>query len=454
MFNGSGIYMRKSGMDKRIYEKIKQSIKTREIQAYYQHNFDAAEKRPGHSEMSLRSIADNKIYKDIKKAIKNHELQAFYQPQYNAVTNKIVSAEALVRWVKPDGSMVPPSEFIPILEETGFVGDVDWYMAELACQTLGEQLGMGHHAPAIAVNFSRWHVHETNFADRLSAIADKYHVPHSLLEIEITESALIDENTKIKAWIDSVRESGFSVAIDDFGSGLSSLSFVKDMSVDVLKIDKSLLSGNCEDEKERIVLESIFYFAERLHLMTVAEGVETKEQLGFLRTVSCKKIQGYLFAKPLSRDEYLTACRQCSEDDNSEDILKVQAHISAMRMLLDAVFVRYPLVIYSNLSRNSYYTITSSNYTSTNCPSAGEFDDLIERGVASMHPDDKEKFYNAFCRENLLKAYERGEKSIKLETRQLGDDGVYRVTETTQYFVKSPSSDDILVISLCANVSG
>ena len=445
--------MRKSGMDKRIYEKIKQSIKNREIQAYYQHNFDTAERKTGHSDMSLRSIADNKIYKDIKKAIKNHELQAYYQPQYNAVTNKIVSAEALVRWVKPDGSMVPPSEFIPVLEESGFVGDVDWYMAELACQTLGEQLGMGHHAPAIAVNFSRWHVHETNFAERLSAIADKYNVPHSLLEIEITESALIDENMKIKAWIDSVRDAGFSVAIDDFGSGLSSLSFVKDMSVDVLKIDKSLLSNNCEDEKERIVLESIFYFAERLHLMTVAEGVETKEQLGFLRTVSCKKIQGYLFAKPLSKDEYLTACRQCSPEDKGVDILKVQAHISAMRMLLDAVFVRYPLVVYSNLSRNSYYTITGKNFTATNCPSAGDYDDLISYGRDSMHPDDMDIFYETFCRENLLEVYKQGTRSVKLITRQLGDDGVYRNTEVTNYFVKSPSSDDILVISLCANVT-
>ena len=445
--------MRKSGMDKRIYEKVKQSIKNREIQAYYQHNFDAAVKRQGVSDNTARDIvADNKLYKDIKKAIKNHELQAYYQPQYNAVTNKIVSAEALVRWVKPDGSMVPPSEFIPVLEETGFVGDVDWYMAELACQTLGEQLGMGHHAPAIAVNFSRWHVHETNFADRLSAIADKYNVPHSLFEVEITESALIDENKKIKEWIDSVRASGFSVAIDDFGSGLSSLSFVKDMSVDVLKIDKSLLSNNCEDEKERIVLESIFYFAERLHLMTVAEGVETKEQLGFLRTCSCKKVQGFLFAKPLSRDEYLTACRQCSDDGNGEDILKVQAHISAMRMLLDAVFVRYPLVIYSNLTRNSYYTITGKNYTSTQCASAGNFDDLISQGVASMHPDDRQIFHDTFCRENLLKAYERGERCVKLVTRQKGDDGVYRLAESTDYFVKSPSSDDILVISLCANV--
>lgn len=390
------------------------------------------------------------IVDKIQKAMKNGDLKAYYQPQYDTVTGSLKSAEALARWIH-DGKVIPPASFIPELENNGKIAELDWYICEQVCKFLKKQTYENCKRVPISVNFSRIHVNEDNFAEKLSLLVDKYGLEHKLIEVEITESAMIDASDKILKWIKSIRKEGFNVAIDDFGSGLSSLSFVKDMPADVLKIDKSLLSGNCENEKERIVLECIFYFANRLGLITVAEGVETQQQLEFLRTCDCTKIQGYLFAKPMPEDEYAKLCKTCSDAEETADILQIQAPASAANLLMNVIFRKYPLVIFSNLTRNSFYMMAYENFTSTSCPSTGVFDELIIHGASSMHPEDQTIFAETFSRQNLLKAYSEGRSEVGLITRQIGDDGVYRSVETVDYFVKSESSDDLLVISLCEN---
>ena len=387
---------------------------------------------------------------EIRAALQNNELTAFYQPQYDALTSQLKGAEALVRWIKPDGSIIPPCYFIPVAEESGLIMDIDWYVTELACKTLEKQNTMPQFP--ISVNFSRRHIQEENFAEHLSELLDKYDLPHPLLEVEITESAMVGNEEKLLVWIESIRNAGFRVAIDDFGSGLSSLQFVKDIPADVLKIDKSLLSHNCEDEKERIVLESIFSFAHRLHMKTVAEGVETKEQLAFLRTCDCYKIQGFLFAKPMPEEEYISLCLVHKAAEEPADILQLQSPASAVNLLLEAVFRRYPLVIFTNLSRNTFYMMAYQNFTTTSCPSTGVFDELIQHGAASMHPDDREIFATTFNREKLIRDYKSGVQTLRLITRQLGDDGIYRRVETVDYFVKSNYSNDIIAITFCENL--
>lgn len=387
------------------------------------------------------------IIEEIKNAIEKHELCAYYQPQYDAMTDRLVSAEALVRWIKGDGHIVPPMDFIPQLEETDAVTMVDWYMAEEVCKTLQE---LGPKAIPIAVNFSRWHVKEDDFSEHLTGLLEKYSIPADLFEVEITESALVAEESAILPWIRNVRGVKIRVAIDDFGSGLSSLQFIKDMPIDILKIDRSLLSSNCQAEKERIVLESIFYFANRLKLDTIAEGVETKEQLGFLRTCDCKKIQGFLFAKPMPREAFVELCRSSNQTKKeSQDILEIQTPAHAMQLLMDAVFQKYPMIIYINLTRNTYYMMAYDDYTTKSCPATGDFEELVRGGAATMAPEDREEFAMTFSRQNLLNEYHSGAKTVQLVTWQMGDDGIYRRCETTDVFVKSPSSDDVLVISLC-----
>ncbi|MCM1022634.1 MAG: EAL domain-containing protein [Prevotella sp.] len=389
---------------------------------------------------------------EAEKAVRNKELIVYYQPQYDAITSRLVSAEALVRRRLPDGSIALPGTFVPEAEETDLIMEIDWNVLEQVCDFLKRRIASGHRYVPIAVNFSRRHINEADFLEKLCRTVDGYEVPRRLVEVEITESAIMDESCDIVSFVDAVRGEGFNVAIDDFGSGFSSLSLVKDISANVLKIDRSLLSGNCENEKERIVLESIFDFAHRLKLTTIAEGVETREQLGFLRTCGCRLIQGFLFARPMPEEDFCAACSQRVLDGESEDILVAQPPASATSLLMEAVFMKYPLVIMANLTRNSYYMMAYESFSARTCPSTGVFDELIAHGTSTMHPEDRDIFSTAFSRENLLAAYERGEKSVKVVTRQIGDDGVYRPVETTDYFVKNPSVDDVLVVTLCQNL--
>lgn len=384
----------------------------------------------------------------IKKAMENKEIKVFYQPKHNAVNGKVAGAEALARWVTDDGEIIPPVRFIPLLEELELISDLDWYMLDETCRFLSEEIKNGRSVVTVSVNFSRLHTKEPDFAKRLSSVVDGYGVPHKLVEIEITESALSADESKIINFVQGICNAGFEASIDDFGSGLSSLNFVKDVPAAVLKIDKSLLSGNCENEKERIVLESIFDFAHRLKLITVAEGVETKEQLGFLRTCGCELIQGFLFAKPMPEDSFREALKNSEKPAENEDILLTMPPASATQLLLDAVFTRYPLVILSNLSRNSFYMMVYEHFSTRSCPSTGVYSELIVHGASSMHPDDRQLFSDTFDINDQLEAYERGERTRAVVTRQLGDDGVYRKVETTNYYMKNSASDDVLAITL------
>lgn len=384
----------------------------------------------------------------IKKALDNNEIKVYYQPKHNAINGKIQGAEALARWKMSDGVMIAPGMFIPLLEELGLIGDVDWYMLRETCRFLADEIKENRHFVTVSVNFSRLHAKEQDFAERLAKTVDSYNVPRKLIEIEITESALAMDGADIIKFVRSIKDAGFEISIDDFGSGLSSLNFVKDVPATVLKIDKSLLSGNCENEKERIVLESIFDFAHRLNLVTVAEGVETKEQLGFLRTCGCELIQGFLFSKPMPEEDFREALKLADSAPEAEDILLTLPPASATQLLLNAVFKRYPLVILSNLSRNSFYMMAYEQFSTRSCPSTGVYSELIVHGASTMHPEDQKLFSDTFDVQDQINGYENGQLERAVVTRQLGDDGVYRRVETTNYYMKNPASEDILAITL------
>ena len=397
--------------------------------------------------MSIDITTDN-IGTLIKKALENKEIKVFYQPKHNAINGKIQGAEALARWRMSDGVMISPGMFIPLLEELGLIVDLDWYMLCETCEFLSKEINEGHHVVTVSVNFSRLHAKEEGFAERLARTVDGYGVPRKLIEIEITESALAFDGIDIIKFVRTINDAGFDISIDDFGSGLSSLNFVKDVPAAVLKIDKSLLSGNCENEKERIVLESIFDFAHRLKLITVAEGVETKEQLGFLRTCACELIQGFLFSKPMPEEDFRNALQLDDSAPETEDILLTLPPASATQLLLNAVFKRYPLVILSNLSRNSFYMMAYEQFSTRSCPSTGVYTELIVHGASTMHPEDKQLFTDTFDVQDQITAYENGQRERAVVTRQLGDDGIYRRVETTNYYMKNPASEDILAITL------
>ena len=385
------------------------------------------------------------------QAMQRQEMKVYYQPKIDSITSRLRSAEALIRWVKEDGSVIMPSQFLPAMEQTGIIAMLDWYVVEKVCAFLERLIELNIEPIPVSVNFSRWHLREEDMPKHLAEIVDMHHLDHSLIIVEITESAMIQEEELMQKTVTQLHENGFEFSIDDFGSGLSSLSLVADTLPDEIKIDRSLLKKNCENERERIILESIFLFANRLNIRTVAEGVETKEQFGFVRTCNCNLIQGFYFAQPMPEEDFMLRLIDQRTLGEEEDILKIETEAAAQQILLQAVYMRYPLIIYGNLTRNSFYMMTYKNFTAQRCPSTGTIDDLIEHGTQTMHPDDRERWHAMFCRENQIKLYSEGKKEFHMITRQLGDDGVYRKVETSNYFVKSPATDDVLIISLCNN---
>ncbi len=218
------------------------------------------------------------------QAMHRRELKVYYQPKIDATTSRVKSAEALIRWERDDGDVILPQQFLPAMEQTGAVAMLDWYVVETVCKFIERLKALKIEPMPISVNFSRWHLHEEDMPSHLAEIVDSHGIDHRLIVVEITESAMSQEEELMRKTVNGLRENGFEFSIDDFGSGLSSLSLVADTAPDEIKIDRSLLRMNCESERERIILESIFLFANRLNIRTLAEGEDTKEQFGFLRT--------------------------------------------------------------------------------------------------------------------------------------------------------------------------
>lgn len=379
-------------------------------------------------------------------AMEAHELQAYYQPQYDATTGMIVGAEALVRWIKKDGTVKYPDSFIPQLEKSEAINLLDWFMVEETLKTINE---LGKRAIPIAINFSRWHVREADFVDRLYSMLNAYDVRPDQIEIELTESAIVEGQGQILEWSKKISDAGFKMAIDDFGSGLSSMSFLRDTHATVLKVDKTLIDDNCLTTRGERTLEAVFYLAHLLHMETVAEGVETNEQLKFLQSCGCNRIQGFLFSKPLTKEHFMALCTEKSASKiNKKDVLKGQDYYNSINILLKAVYQKFPFIIFGNLTMNSYYVMSEQTLISSRIPKAGIFDDLTKSGYKIRKGMDMELFQEKFSRKNLMDAYYCGEKKVSIITRMKLDDGIYRKVETTDYFVKNPASPDILVVGL------
>ncbi|MBR6281571.1 MAG: EAL domain-containing protein [Lachnospiraceae bacterium] len=394
----------------------------------------------------------SELFEDILLAMDRGDLLVYYQPQYHAFTSRLNSAEALCRWRTSDGTIVEACEFIPELEKGYNICTVDWYVLEEVCKFLSRRMKEHKYIVPVSVNFSLQHTKEMHVAGRITEIVDKYGIDHSNIIIEITESAYVDAPNETPLLIEAIRGKGFSVAMDNFGRGLSSLIYLSHIQADYMKIDRSLIQENCETERERIVLESIFDCAHRLNVVTVAEGVETKEQLAFMRTSGCNLIQGRCFDMPLPEEEFEQRLDATVREPFNEDILSIQSQAAAKQLLLDAIFTGYPLIIYTNLTRNSFYMMNYDNFTSQMCPSAGVYTELIEHGASTMHPEDRMLFKTTFNRQSQIDKFRSGAKSISVVTRQCGDDGIYRRVQTTNYFVKNPDVDDVLVITLCQNL--
>lgn len=239
-----------------------------------------------------------------QEALNNEEFIIYYQPKYDPRTNKLAGAEALIRWQSPDFGFVTPYRFIPIFEKNGFIVNIDHYMLKHVAADQKRWLDAGYKCVPVSVNVSRAHFIEADLAEQIRDIVDKAGAPHNLIEIELTESAFFDDKNAIVNTINRLKKYGFEVSMDDFGSGYSSLNSLKDMPLDVLKLDAEFFRGENESERGRIVVSEAIRLAKSLNMRTVAEGVEAKEQVDFLAEQDCDMIQGYYFAKPMPGKEF------------------------------------------------------------------------------------------------------------------------------------------------------
>ena len=392
-----------------------------------------------------------RVAQAIGEAMRTREMKAYYQPLYETTSHKLVGAEALSRWDKGNGEVILPSEFIPELEKNSSILALDWYMFEEACRMLSKQREMNVPQVRISVNFSRMHVlYERNIERRLCEIADSYGIPHNLFEIEITESAYIHLPNIIDPLIKAIRAAGFLVAVDDFGSGASSLEFIKTVDVDTLKIDRSLISSKILDEKERVLLESVVFLAHRLQLNSVAEGVETMEQMGFLKTLGVNQIQGFIFSKPLTEAEFIETCRREAGNIADAGLIKNSAQSSSVQMLVNTVFKEYPLVLMSNLSRNSYYAMAYEIIDDYEYAGAGSLSDLFGELVKDMTEADAEEFKKVFDVEKQIENHRNGMERFRYTVNIRNNKGEPKTFLTTSYFIKETGNDDLLVVTLCS----
>ena len=253
--------------------------------------------------MKDRDIAERALVAVAHDALDRGEFVAFYQPKVEIATNRLIGFEALARWQSPERGLVPPDEFIPLFERTGLVMDLDLQIFRMACARIREQLDAGADALVIACNFSRLHLQNDAFPETLKAIVDEYRVPIELLELELTENIVMEDLERAERLCHRLKDLGFRIAIDDFGSGYSSLGTLQNLPIDVLKLDRSFLMSSESGERCKAILDGVVSIADRLDVDVVVEGVETRDQASMLVRMDNRIIaQGFLYSRPVPRD--------------------------------------------------------------------------------------------------------------------------------------------------------
>lgn len=250
-------------------------------------------------------LEQQELLNDMERAIRQEEFEVWFQPQVNYRTRQLLGAEALVRWRHPKRGLLQPGMFIPALESSEQIVDVDHYVLEKTCRYVHRwREEMPERNVQASVNLSRVVVHRDHAAQRIREIVDDWQVPASCIRLEITESAYIEKPEKLVSLLNELREQGFLIEMDDFGSGYSSLNTLKDMDVDMLKLDMKFLSGGRTSQRSRDIISAVINMAEVLELPVIAEGVETKEQADMLLDFGCELMQGYYFSRPVPAEEY------------------------------------------------------------------------------------------------------------------------------------------------------
>lgn len=264
--------------------------------AYRFYNRDAEQKIVREQEMTFR----------MRGALNDREFIVYYQPKISLEKQTFIGLEALVRWKAKDGRIIPPDEFIPVFEKNGFISDLDSYVYERVCELIASWMEDGLEPLPIAVNISRMHIVEPDFLEGLLSISRRLGVPERYLELEITESAFLNNTETVLKAAKEIKNQGFSLAMDDFGTGYSSLSLLKELPVDVIKLDREFFRKTL-NSREKIIVSNVIHMAKELDIQVISEGIETDEHELFLKEIGCDLAQGYRYGRPAPIEQYLSA---------------------------------------------------------------------------------------------------------------------------------------------------
>lgn len=251
------------------------------------------------------AIEEKKIEAKMDAALEEGQFILYLQPKYHLSNETLAGAEALVRWKTAETSeIIYPNKFIPLFEKNGFIVKLDMYMLEQSCKLIRSWIDSGKTPTTISINFSRLHLLNPQFTMEICGIVDSYDIPRSYIEIELTESAMFDNEEAMSNVLESLHEEGFTLSMDDFGTGYSSLGLLKNLPVDVIKIDRSFFIDSKFKTRARTVIENVMQMAKRLEIHTVAEGVENQEHIDMLKEMGCEIVQGYYYSRPVPAEEF------------------------------------------------------------------------------------------------------------------------------------------------------
>ena len=348
------------------------------------------------------------ILNESRIALERKQFYLAVQPKCRIGTGKIVGAEALVRWKHPERGMIFPGQFIPVLEKNGFISDLDLYVWEEACRYIRRWIDMGIQPVPISINVSRIDMLSMDVVKELNDLINKYGIDRKYLKVEITESAYVDNANKILDILKELEDNGYTLLMDDFGSGYSSLNMLKDAIVDILKIDMKFLDMNESDTRKGLtILKSIIDMTNEMNLPIIVEGVETKEQAEFLDKMKVRFAQGYLFYRPMHIDDFEALIMDSENVDYRgiysrktdafllnqvvEDMLE-QSKMDSYSKSVDLSKTPGGFITYKADESQELMEVDKSIASIYGCESVEEFREYVGNSFVGMvHPDDRER---------------------------------------------------------------
>lgn len=267
----------------------------------------------------LQMIREEQIIENMETALEKQQFIVYYQPKHSVKTGGISGAEALVRWIHPEWGCVSPVEFIPLFERNGFITKLDSYIWEKVCSDISEWRRMGKKVYPVSINISRADFEQIDLMERMEELMDKYGLLPDFLHLEVTESVYTQNPQKIIETIDQLRDVGFKIEMDDFGSGYSSLNMLSELPIDYLKLDMQFMQKHKNEANNRSILSFIISLSKWLELLTIAEGVETEEDFQLLKSMGCNYVQGYYYAKPMPGEDFIKYIEVHMEKEEETD---------------------------------------------------------------------------------------------------------------------------------------